>query len=889
MPNKSPSWRRYLRFWGSDIDSDVADELKFHIESRVQDAIAGGASEEQAHAEALKRFGDVERVRRVLTSLGKEIETERRRSDWLGELAQDLRVAVRSLRKTPAFTLVALITLALGIGANTAVFSVVNGVLLRPLPYPNADRVAILWDAMPGLGYAKGNISNAEVIDVRTRTSAFDAVGAFRGYGGTLTGSGEPEAISGLQISASVFDILGTPAAMGRVFTAEEDQRGRDGVIVLADGFWRRRFGADPKVLGRTLLLDGTPHVVIGILPASFALEKADAYIPLAMNTDSLVQQRSWHNFKGLVRLKKDVPVKQANAQLGALAASLRSEYPLKYPRDMGFGMFVQPLQDALVGNARRSLLVLLGAVALVLLIACVNVANLMLARAESRQREFAVRVALGARGGRLVRQLLTESTMLALVGGAAGAMLASWGVRALLAVSPGAVPRSDGVHVDGVVLLVTLAIAVMTGIAFGLVPALHAARPELQSVLRDEGRGASAGRGRARTRSLLIIAELALAVVVLTSAGLLMRSFWRLQRVGAGIAPDNVIAMQLSVPRASYREPEKSQRFFAEVVERVAHLPGVRDAAAAYSNPTKGFSSWDIELEGRPKSPGEADPSPIPQFITPRYFAALGIPLIAGRFLGAQDDNPAAPAVVINETFAKRLMPNGAVGKRFRVSGTKEWMTVVGVAADVKMLGPAEPPKIEWAANLSASALVGGAIRDMWIVARTSGDPAAIVPAARRELWAMDPNVNFADVSTMTDVLSQSVARPRFTMLLLASFAAVALVLAAVGVYGVIAYSVSQRTRELGIRMALGARGGDVMRLVVGQGIGVAAAGIAVGVIASLAATRLLGNLLFETNARDPITFISIATMLAAVAMAASFIPARRATKVDPAIALRE
>ncbi|MDQ6831611.1 MAG: ABC transporter permease [Gemmatimonadota bacterium] len=889
MPKDPKMWRRYSRFWGANVEGDVDDELRFHIESRVQEAIARGASPEQAHAEALKRFGDVERVRVVLTSIGKHTEGERRRTDWLGELAQDLRVAVRSLRKTPAFTLVALITLALGIGANTAVFSVVNGVLLRPLPYPGGDRVTILWDAMPGLGFQKGNVSNAEVVDVRKRTTAFDAVGAFRGYGGTLTGRGEPERIDALQVSASIFDILATPAAKGRVFTAQEDQRGRDGVIVLGDGFWRRRFGADQSVLGKMLQLDGTPRIVIGILPPTFTLEKADAYIPLAMNTDSTVQQRTWHNFVGMARIKKDVSVDQANAQLGALAKSLRAEFPDKYPRDMGFGMFVQPLQDALVGNARRSLLVLLGAVALVLLIACVNVANLMLARAEARQREFAVRVALGARGGRLVRQLLTESTLLAVAGGALGALLASWGVRALLAVSPGAVPRSETVHVDGVVLLVTLGVALVTGIAFGLVPALHAARPELQSVLRDEGRGTSAGHGRARTRSLLIITELALAVVVLTSAGLLVRSFWRLQRAGAGIQPDNVMAMSLSLPRARYEGTEKPQRFFAEILARVARLPGVRDATLAYSLPTKGYNSWDIEIEGQPKAPGEASPSPIPQFVTPRYFAVLGIPLRAGRFLDEHDDNPAVPAVVVNETFAKQLLPKGAVGKRFRMAGDTTWMTIVGVVGDVKMSGPGAETRIEWAANLSESKLIGGAIRDLWVVARMRSDPSAIVPAARRELWAMDPNVNFADVATMTDVMSQAVARPRFTMLLLASFAAVALVLAAVGVYGVIAYSVSQRTRELGIRMALGARAADVMRLVVGQGVGVAAAGVALGLVASLGATRLLGNLLFETNARDPMIFIAIATMLAVVAIAASFIPARRATRVDPAIALRE
>ncbi|MEP6689989.1 MAG: ABC transporter permease [Gemmatimonadaceae bacterium] len=883
------TWRRYLRFWGTDVEGDIDDELRFHIESRVQEALDRGASPEVAHADAITRFGDVAQVRAVLRALGHSTVIEQRRADRLDELRQDVVFAVRSLRKSPVFTAVALVTLALGIGANTAVFSVVRGVLLKPLPYPDVDRVSMLWVRMTGLGYPRGNISNAEVLDVQARTRAFAAIGVFRGYGGTLTGRGEPEMIDAEQVSAGVFAVLRTPASIGRVFTADEDRRGQGGVIVLSDAYWRRRFGSDRAILGQTLQLDGRPRVVIGILPPSFTFEKSDAYIPLEMNTDSLVQQRGWHNFHAIVRRRPGVSLEQANAQLDALGANLRAELPKSYPRDMGFGLFAQPLHEALVGNVRHSLLVLLGAVALVLLIACVNVANLLLARAESRQREFAVRVALGANRGRLVRQLLTESTILAIAGGALGALLSAWGVRALLAVSPGAVPRSESVHVDAIVLVATLAIAVVTGVAFGLLPALQAARPELQSVLREEGRGTSAGRARLRTRSALIVAELALAMVVLTSAGLLMRSFWRLQHVDAGIKPDNVAVMHLTLPRARYADFGGAKRFFAELVGRVATIPGVRDAAAAMSLPMKGYANWDIEVEGHPRVPGEASPSPMPQFVTPKYFAALGIALRAGRYLDERDNDARQQHVVVNETFARKLLPGGAVDRRFRMTGDSAWMTIVGVVADVKMNGLDAEPLAQWMVNIAGADSVGSFLRDVWIIARTDRDPTSIVPAARRELFAMDANVNFSDATTMEDVLSRSLARPRFTMLVLASFAGVALVLAAVGVYGVIAYSVSQRTREMGVRMALGAGRGDVLRLVVGQGVRVAALGITLGLAVSLVASRLLSTMLFEVKVHDPATYLVISALLALIAFAASIIPARRATRVDPSIALRE
>ena len=902
-------FRRLLRLRDTraSLGRDIDDEIAFHLSMREERLRRAGLSPADAQSAARARFGDVRRVADELHVIDREEHRARARAEWFRDVGEDVRYSFRTLRRTPAFAAAALLTLTLGIGANTAVFSVVNGVLLRPLPFPNAERVVMVWTQFGGLGFRRANISSAEMVDVATRTTAFEHVGAFRGVGGTLTGgcgtgTCEPQRIDVMAVTASVFSILQVPAARGRVFTADEDRRGHDGVIVLGDGFWHRHYGGDAAIVGRTITLDGLPRVVLGVMPPNFNFERADAYVPLSLAMDSLLVQRNWHNYLGIARLKPGVSEAQANAQLATLVRQLGDEFAERYPQKMGFGLSVQQLQEALVGDVRRSLLVLLGAVALVLAIACVNVANLSLARAEARHREIAVRAALGAGRGRIVRQILTESLVLSLAGAALGTLGARWAVRLLLAANPDAVPRASGVQVNLPVLLVTLAVAVITGIAFGLVPALQATRVDFQGALREEGRGSSASRSRQRARRTLIVAEVALATIVLSAAGLLMKSFWRLRQVDSGIRAENVVAMRVSLPRARYADSLAPGRFFREFTERVAAIPGVQIAAAANSVPTMGYANWDIDIEDRPRGPTEAAPSPIPQFVTPSYFAALGIPVRAGRLLESRDDGRDGLTAVVNEAMARRLWPNGAVGRRFRLatgptSPKLPWLTIVGVVGDVRMSGPQREPEPQWIATTGVADVLGGVSRDMWIIARaadpstgaTPPDAVAIVPAARQALWAMDRNVNFGSVQRVSEMLGGAIAAPRFTMLLLVTFGIAALSLAAIGVYGVLAYVVAQRTRELGIRLALGAQRGDVLRLVVSQGLTLAGLGIVIGLAGAVATAQLLRDILFETPPRDPWTLAAIAILLVAVAVAASWLPARRATRVDPAVALRE
>jgi putative ABC transport system permease protein len=878
----------------SQMEREIDEEMSFHIAMRAEKLRGLGLSPDSARAEAKRRFGDPDAIGRELQRIDNEADRDRRRVEFLGDAWRNIRHSVRALVRTPAYSVAAVITLALGIGANTAVFSVVNGVLLSPLPYKDADRIAILTSHFTGLGVEDGPISGAEMFDVAQRARAFEEVGAFVRNPGTITGSCgtvscTPERIRTLSATASVFKVFGTQAALGRGFVSEEDVPGRDDVVVLDDGFWRRRFGADPGVIGSTVTLDGVQRVIVGVMPGSFAFQKADVYVPLALRLDSVELRRSAHNYIGIARLTPATRVERANAEVSALAGVLQRQHPGNYPAQMGFGLKARTLQTWLVGDARRSLLVLFGAVSLVLLIACVNVANLSLARAETRQREVAVRAALGAGRGRLIGELLTESLVLALAGSALGLLLANRGLALLLTVNPRAVPRIDNVHLDATVLLVTLGFAVVTGILFGLFPAVQATRTELQTVLRDAARGSSAGLGRQRTRKILIVAEVALSLVVLSAGALVIRSFWRLQHVSLGFRTDHLITMQVSIP-ATYSDSLAPARFFNELTQRVARLPDVHAAAAAFMLPTDGWANWDIDVEGRARAPGEAAPSPVVQMLTPQYFEAMGIPLVQGRLLNAHDNGPTGLSVVVNETMARRLWPNGAIGKRFKMSGlpVQPWFTVVGVVGDAHMDGPAHAPEPEWMITHETIAYLGSSPRNMWLLVRTSGDPTRILPAARRELWAIDRNVNFDQVQTMDRVLSNSLAGARFTMVLLACFAFMALALAAIGVYGVVTYTVAQRTREFGVRMAVGASARDVVRLVIGQGLKVALNGVVLGVIGALLTARLLQGILFETRARDPIVLGAIALLLIGVALLASYLPARRATRVDPAITLK-
>ena len=891
-----PAWRRYLRFWGHDLAADVDDELRFHIDSRVQEYIDMGLSPDDARAEAVRRFGNVASVRRSCQEIDQLTDQERRRADMWDALLQDLRYAARTLLRSPGFTLVAVLTLALGIGANTAIMSVVNGVLLRPLPYPSPDRLVRVYTAFRGSGTPRYAMSQPEFMDYKGLAHVFENAAAYTGATLTLTGgcaatggACEPERVRGIAATRDLFPALGVSPLRGRNFGGDEGRTGREPVVIVTHEFWQNRFGGSPDLLGRVLTLNGIGRRVIGILPPDVTIARAEAFIPIYINPDSLAG-RATNYLSGVARLRPNVTVERAQQELDALTRATAARYPNVYPSSMGYGATVTSMRDAIVGDVRPALLILLGAVALVLLIACANVANLLLARGEARQREIAVRLALGANRRRIVRQLLTESTVLALAGGAGGTLLAWWGMKALLAVNPDAIPRLELVRIDPTVGLATLGVALITGLLFGLAPAMRVARPELQSSLKEGTRGGSVGRAQQRLGRALVAGEVALAVVVVIGAALLMRSFWALRNVDPGFDPTNVLAVDVALPVARY-DPNATTTFYRQLVERMAGLPGVTAAAAASDlPPVAGGSNWDIEILGRRRAAGQAAPSPNVRVVTDGYFRALRIEPIRGRVFGAEDAGSSQLVAVINET-AERTIWRGTspIGQQIRFAPEEPWLTVVGVARDVRSMGLSEDVTPEvYLLHEQLPAITKETERTMYVVARTAGDAAALAPAARRAVRELDPLLAITGIRTMTEMIDLSVARPRFTMLLLGVFGAVALVLAAVGIYGIMAHAVKRRTREIGIRMALGAKPADVLRLVVGQGMALAGAGLGVGVLVALAATRLMTRLLFGISANDPLTFVSIVVLLAAIALLASWLPARRAVSTDPTLALR-
>ncbi len=886
---RRPAWRRYLRFWGTDVRADADEELRFHIESRVQEFIAAGLTADEAQQEALRRFGDVERVREHCEMIDQLQQRETRRLEMFDALAQDLRYAARALRHNPAFTAVAVLTLALGIGANTAIFSVVNGVLLRPLPYSAPDRLVRIYTAFRGSGDERYAMSQPEFMDYRGLSAVFENAAAFTEAGLTLTGDGEPERLRGVAATKDLFPVLGVAMARGRNFEGDEGRKGREPVVILTHDFWQNRFGGDPSLVGRSLTLNGIRRRVIGILPPDVTLAKAQAFIPIFINPDSMTGRAS-NYLSGVARLRPNVTVAQAQRELNALTKRLTHQYASTYPASMGYGATVISMRDAIVGDVRPALLMLLGAVGLVLLIACANVANLLLARGEARQREIAVRLALGAERGRVIRQLLTESTVLALLGAVTGLLLAWWGMKALLAVNPDAVPRMELIHIDATVGVVTLLIALATGLLFGVAPAMQMVRPDLHDSLKEGTRGGTAGRRQQRLGRVLVAGEIALAVVVVIGAALLMRSFWTLRNSEPGFRPDGVLAVELALPPARY-EPQATTVFYRQLVERMRSLPGVQIAAAASElPPVASGNNWDITIDGRAQAPGQAAPSPNVRVVTEGYFRALSIPLARGRAFGPQDTEGSQPVAIINETAARTIWPGAEpVGQRVRFSSKMPWITIVGVARDARSVGLAEPAPTEiFLLHEQLPAITRDTECAMHVVLRTSGDAAALVVPARRIVRELDPLLAIVDMRTMKEIVERSVAQPRFTMLLLGLFGGIALALAAIGIYGIVSYGVKRRTREIGIRIALGASPANVLRLVVAQGMRLALIGLALGVLGAFLATRLMARLLYGISATDPLTFAAISVLLAAVAFVASWLPARRAVLTDPTAALR-
>jgi putative ABC transport system permease protein len=800
---------------------------------------------------------------------------------------QDLRYAIRASLKKPAFIVIVVLALALGIGANTAIFSVVNAILLRPLPFKNPDRIVMVWMNNHKLGVDQDWHSYPNYADYREQNSTFEDIAAFNDRSFNLTGTGEPVRVIGAWASANLFPVLGVDPVQGRTFADEEETPGKDMVAIISYGLWQRRFGGDPGIVGQPISLNGTDRTVIGVMPAGFSFpqKETDIWVPLAVSPQRR-QARGSFSLKAVGRLKPGVTIEQARADMSTIASSLVERFPQIMD---SYGVNLVPLHEQVTGKVRTALLVLLAAVAFVLLIACANVANLLLARAASREREIAIRTALGASRRRIVRQLLTESVLLAVVGGGLGLLLALWGLRALVALSPANIPRLDQIGIDGRVLAFTLTVSLLTGIVFGLVPALQSSKPDLNESLKDGGRGSSGGvRGR-RIRSLLVVSEIALSLLLLIGAALLIKSFIQLQKFDLGFNPNNLLTLRVQLSGSKYREAPQVVNFFQQALQRMEQVPGVQSVggiSTIFLSDTP--NSTNFTIEGRPVTTG-ADSIEVPlDAVTTDYFKAMGIPLLKGRVFDERDRIDALPVAIINDTFARRFFAGeDPIGKRYcygQPNGDQtQWLTIVGIVGDMRRTGFDREVRPETFLPQNQNPDTA-----LTIVARTTGDPASFADTLRSEIWAVDKDQSVYDIKTMDATLAEMTAQPRFNMLLLGIFAAVALILAAVGIYGVMSYSVTQRLHELGIRIALGASSGAVLRLVVGQAMRLALIGIGVGLVAAFFLTQWMASLLYGVSATDFATFLLIPSLLTGVSLVASFVPARRAMKVDPMVALR-
>jgi putative ABC transport system permease protein len=799
------------------------------------------------------------------------------------------------LLKQPAFTVVAVIALALGIGANTAIFSVVNAILLRPLNYKDSERLVQLNHNYPKLDL-KASVSAIGYSHYRDNCGAFEAIGAGSSWPVNLTETGDPERLQGMAVTHTFLPMLGVEPARGRVFSADEDQPGRNRVVVLSDGLWRRRFGGDPNLIGNNIRLNGEQYAVIGIMPPDFQFgrefgQPIDLYSPIAFTPEQLDTNRWRNEFLFVIaRLKPNVSLENGQAELDTIAANVRQQYfgggDANDPSS--WGLLLRSLREIVVGEIRPALLVLLAAVAFVLLIACANVANLLLARAALRHKEIAIRSALGAGRARVIRQLLTESVLLAAIGGALGLALAYWGMRALLALNEDRIPRAHEIGIDARVLIFTAGVALLTGVLFGLLPALHTSKSDLHAVLKEGGRSGSARRS---VRGLFVVAEVALALVLLVGAGLLLRSFQNLQRVDPGFKPDNLLTMQISLPATKYKDPQQVDAFFQQALEKVNALPGIQSAGVSTSIPLSGFnSSGSFGIEGRTVGPGEMAPWGNRWFAGATYFQTIGIPLVKGRYFDDRDVRSSTQVAIIDQTMERKFWPDeDPIGKRISFQrdpqGNPIWREIVGVVGHVKQRGLEGESPVQYYIPHRQMPING-----VFLVARTAMEPTSMAGTVRGAIQTVDPELPVFRVTTMDRMVAESMTQRRFSMTLMGIFAVVALVLASVGLYGVMSYSVTHRTNEIGIRMALGARVSDVLGMVVGQGMKLSLAGVLIGIAAAFALTRvmLMRSLLFGVSATDPLTFAAVALVLAAVSLLACYIPARRATKVDPMEALR-
>ncbi|HEY0764864.1 MAG TPA: ABC transporter permease [Pyrinomonadaceae bacterium] len=872
-------------------EAEIVEELTQHLDDVYERSLKAGLTEADAKRTALTELADSDLMQKEMRRSQKPVQESPvaggGRTNLLADFLHDLRYAIRLQRKNPGFTIVAVIALALGIGANTAIFSVVNTVLLQPLPYKDPERLVMVWEEATKAGYPQDTPTAANYVDWRDQNQSFEGMAAIDETSFNLTGSGDPERLEGRRVSTSLFPLLGVEPQLGRVFSAAEDQPGSERVVLLSYALWQRRFGGDTGIVGKTLTLNGAGYTVVGVMPARFQFPTRDdeAWVPIAMTQDEATN-RGRHYLQVVAKLKPGVTLPQAQADMTTIATRLQQQYP---QTNTDLGAVITPLHEHLVGDIKPALLILLGAVGLVLLIACANVANLLLARAAVRQKEIAVRVALGARQQRLVRQFLTESVALSILGGVVGLAIAYAGLIVLKSFIPETVSQAAQISIDYKVLGFTLLVSVVTGLIFGLAPALQSVRFNQIETLKEGGRDAATGGSGKRLRGLLVMAEVAISLVLLIGAGLLINSFLRLRKVDPGFKTDNLLTMKIVLPDTKYERTAQRAAFYSELIQRLQSIAGVKSAAVTTNLPLylQG-NSISINIEGRPEPPPGQEPIIVTRVISPSYFDTMSIPLLKGRQLTDQDTNKSPDVVVISETMARRYWPGEeAVGKRIAVGTVRspeDWIQVIGVVKDVRQFELNAEPKPQMYLTYRQYGFFDA--RDL--VVKTDVDPASMASTVRKAVWEIDKDQPVSNIRTMEDILADSIARQRFSMLLLAIFASVALVLAAVGIYGVMSYSVAQRTHEIGIRMALGAQTGAVLKLAVGYGLKLVIAGIAIGLVAAFALTRVMATLLFGVTATDPTTFTLISLLLVAVAAIASYIPARRATRVNPIIALR-
>ncbi len=868
------------------IRADVDAELCFHLEARTEELVRLGVPPDEARSRALREFGDVNDARQYMRHIDRRTEAAQRRSNYMSELRQDIVYAMRKLRSSPVFTITAIVTLALGIGANTAIFSLVNGVLLRPLPFPNPEQLYRVWSANRTASSFNAPVSAPDLDDWRAQRKTLADIGGYYfaegGSGLDFTSAGDPQRLSAVFVSPGFFHVLDVKPALGRLPREDEMVRGgADKVAVLTNAFWRRQFAASRGVLDSAITLNGDPYTVLGVMPAGFGYptDHADIFVPYSTIPDNAIPRLRFVRILDVIaRSRPGVSASSVQAELQAITKRLAQQYQEDAPWD---GATVQALAESITGPVRRGLLVLFAAVAFVLLMACVNVSSLQLARASARGREIAVRTALGAGRGRIVRQLLTESVVLALAGGIAGLLLARGGISLLLALSAGQLPRGSEVHLDLTVLAFALGASLLTGLLFGLVPAWRASQGVAQS-LREDGRG-TAGTDTNRLRSGLVIAEVALAMILVIGAGLMVRSFLALQRVDAGFRPDHLLAVNFTIntqrhPGATY------PLYYHQVIEKVRTLPGVVTAGAAKDAPFRGRGERNgFTIPGMVVPAGQDSPTAMIIHISDGYFRTIGARMIGGREFTPDDRGDSPFVVVVNEAFAKQYFPgDNAVGRTVDF-GPQIHATVVGVVNDIRQLAMAEPSRPTMYFNNLQNTRV-----KVTLVARTKGPPLAMASAVRDAIWSIDRGQTFTSIFTFDDAVNEALARPRLLTVLMGAFGGLGLVLGALGVYGVLAYLVSQRQREIGVRLALGGKPSDVLRLIVRRGLGLATVGVVIGLLAGFAMSRSLTTILYGVAPNDPLTMAVVVLLLLFVATLASWIPARRAARVDPIAVLR-